>query len=145
MYYIVLNKSSNGIYAVIDNEEQKNIFNNHYDIKTIDKTSFEKIIFSKFAIQTEDNGNTFNFIDLKDGNFYEVNKNNFISYIENLKTYLISYKENNPNGPLITKVNNYYNYLKNLNINNIDFPLTVTVEEFFNSKNVDFLHPLQIR
>jgi hypothetical protein len=147
MPYIILNKSTNGIYAVVENDSHKNEFNtNLYDVKTIDETSFNNIILSLVDVTTNDNGNTFSYVDIKNGPLpYLLNKENFVNYINNLKNNLKSFLESNPNSVIYTKGNVFLNSLNTLNINSINFPLSTTVEEYFKQQNIGFLHPYQIR
>jgi hypothetical protein len=147
MPYIILNKSTNGIYAVVENDSHKNEFNtNLYDVKTIDETSFNNIILSLVDVTTNDNGNTFSYVDIKNGPLpYLLSKENFVNYINNLKNNLKNFLESNPNSVIYTKGNVFLNSLNTLNINSINFPLSTTVEEYFKQQNIGFLHPYQIR
>jgi hypothetical protein len=147
MPYIILNKSTNGIYAVVENDSHKNEFNtNFYDVKTINETSFNNIVLSLVDVTTNDNGNTFSYVDIKNGPLpYLLSKENFVNYINNLKNNLKNFLESNPNSVIYTKGNVFLNSLNTLNINSINFPLSTTVEEYFKQQNIGFLHPYQIR
>ena len=147
MPYIILNKSTNGIYAVVENDSHKNEFNtNFYDVKTINETSFNNIVLSVVDVTTNDNGNTFSYVYIKNGPLpYLLSKENFVNYINNLKNNLNNFLESNPNSAIYTKATIFLNSLNTLNINSINFPLSTTVEEYFKQQNIGFLHPYQIR
>ena len=64
--------------------------------------------------------------------------------VENLLSIIKPFLNNNPNHSSFNQWNNYYNQLNNLNLDNINYPLTISLEQYFNALGQSFLNPLQI-
>jgi hypothetical protein len=71
-------------------------------------------------------------------------KEEIIKYIENYKSSIKSYLDNNPNHIYFNIWNDYYNQLNSFDVNSIQYPLNKSLEQYFKEQNKPSLNPLQI-
>jgi hypothetical protein len=64
--------------------------------------------------------------------------------IENLKKYIKFFLDNNSNHSKYTVWKNYYDQLDSFNVNTMDLPLNHSIYNYFKSKNLISLNPLQL-
>jgi len=58
-------------------------------------------------------------------------KNDLEQEVNNFKIEIKKFTNNNPNHPLFNRWNNYYNQLNTLNLDNINYPLTMSLTQYF--------------
>jgi hypothetical protein len=127
------------------------IAENQFDLNNLN------IIQSDYKI-IEDSEENFNLVknNIKFPSFYD---NSFIyfvdvfnSYDRNLlETIIESYKnkiteflQNNPDHPLYNKWNNYFNQLNNFDFDALNYPLDMSLEQYFSMKGLTSLNILQL-
>ena len=115
------------------------------------------IIQSDYKI-IEDSQENFNLVknNIKFPSFYDNDSIYFVdvfnSYDRNLletiieiyKNKITEFLQNNPNHPLYNKWNNYLNQLNNFDFDVLNYPLDMSLEQYFSMKGLTSLNILQI-
>jgi len=137
MPYFVFNKNQEDIqstfYRMAENESDLNNLNiKPFDYKIIQDSleNFNDVKFEiKFPLSYNIN-NVINYIDLEP---LIINKENLEKTVNNLKQQINLFLKNNPTHPLFDRWNNYYNQLNSLDLETINYPLTMSLEQYFNN------------
>ena len=145
-YFIFIKNLDNvpgTIYRIAKNESDLNNLNITQSEYKIIEDSEENFNLVKFGSKYVDKYNNNNIIYLDHIISYK-NKNELQSYINNIKTLIKNFTENNPNHLLFNLWTSYYNQLNNLNLDSITYPLNKTLEQYFNDLGQLSLNPLQL-
>lgn len=137
MPYFVFNKNQEDIqstfYRMAENESDLNNLNiKPFDYKIIQDSleNFNDVKFEiKFPLSYNIN-NVINYIDLEP---LIINKENLEKTVNNLKQQINLFLKNNSTHPLFDRWNNYYNQLNSLDLETINYPLTMSLEQYFNN------------
>ncbi len=146
MSYFIFLKDSENIAGTI-----YKIAENQFDLNNLNlQQSDYKII--------EDSQENFN--SVKNGIKYPLfYNNNFISFvqvpnsydrdeleknIENFKNEITLFLKNNPNHALYNKWNDYFNQLNNFDLDILNYPLDMSLEQYFNIRSLPSLNILQL-
>lgn len=151
MAYFIFNKNSenieNTLYKIAENQNDLTNLNiNQFDYKIIedsqsnfDLTKYGNIYPIKYV------GNTITFFNMGERSEIKFDsKQTLQNYLNNFKNIIKQFTDNNPNHPLLDRWNNYYSQLSSLNLDNITFPLTKSLEKYFNDLGQSSLSPLQL-
>ena len=145
-YFIFLKNSDNlirSLYKIAENNfdlNNLNIIKSDYKIIENQNINFNEIKFNKIIIT----GYNQDKIIYENSNTSFLSKTNLKNYIDNFKYLIKNYLNNNQQSSIYNKWNNYYNQLNEFNIDDVQFPLTKSLEEYFNDLNKPSLHPLQL-
>jgi hypothetical protein len=145
-YFIFLPNLDNingSLYRIAENEYDLNSLNLSHSIYKIietNQTDFDDVKYGVKCIEKY-NDNTVFFIN---ENFSFVNKITLQNYINNFKTLINSFLQNNPNSVVFDRWNNYLNQLSSLNLDNITYPLNKSLEQYFIDLGQPSLNPLQL-
>lgn len=71
-------------------------------------------------------------------------KNDLEQEVNNFKIQIKQFTNNNPNHPLFNRWNNYYNQLNTLNLDNINYPLTMSLTQYFKDLGQPSYNVLQL-
>ena len=137
MPYFVFNKNQEDIqstfYRMAENESDFNNLNiKPLDYKIIQDSieNFNDVKFEiKFPLSYSIN-NVINYIDLEP---LIINKENLEKIVNNFKQQINLFLKNNTNHPLFDRWNGYYNQLNSLDLETINYPLTMSLEQYFNN------------
>jgi hypothetical protein len=147
MAYFIFQKNSDNLegtfYKIAENKndlDSLNINKDDYKIIEDSQSNFDAV---KYGIKNciGYNGDTINFI-----NVTNIFKNTFYlkQYIKNQCNSIENFLNNNLNHNQFQKWNNYKNQLFNLDLDSIQYPLNISLEQYFKDKNLPSLSPLQI-
>jgi len=75
---------------------------------------------------------------------YFLNKTTLQKYIEDFKNNIKNFLNNNPNNPSFNTWNNYYTQLSNVDLDSINYPLTISLEQYFKNQGQSSYSPLQL-
>jgi hypothetical protein len=144
MYYFILNKflEGNCLYKIAENESDLNnlILNNtDYKIINVDELSFLNIKYNIKSFKKIEND-----IITYDDITQNFNKDFLINYISYFKRDIQNFINANPNHVLLERWKNYYNQLNSLNIDDINYPLTKSLEKYFNDLGQPSYNILQL-
>lgn len=131
------------IYRIYENQNDlNNSLINKNDYKIIEDSQ-ENFNLVKYGTKYPEkfNGNTITFID-QTNSF--ITKENLSSYVNQYKNSIKQFTDNNPNHPLFNTWNNYYSQLNNLNLDSINYPMNISLEQYFNALGQPSLNPLQL-
>lgn len=147
MYYFIFLKNSDNVEGTLckiaENENDLNnlnIIQSDYKIIEDSQENFNAVKFGTKYV-SKYNGNVINFITSE--NLFK-KKEDLKSFINQYKIEIKQFTDNNPNSPLFSRWNNYYNQLNNLNIDNINYPLTISLEQYFNDLGQPSFNILQL-
>lgn len=137
MPYFVFNKNQEDIqgtfYRMAENESDLNNLNiKSFDYKII-QDSIENFNDVKFEIKFPLSYNINNVINYIDSEPLIIKKENLEKTVNNLKQQINLFLKNNPTHPLFDRWNNYYNQLNSLDLETINYPLTMSLEQYFNN------------
>ena len=148
-YFIFNNKTDQteiSVYRIAENESDLNNFNiikSEYYIKEDSQENFNAVKYGQKRTPIYNiNTNSITFEDI--GNNIFTRKEELQLYVEDLKTRIKDYLDNNKTHISFNIWNNYYNQLNNLNLDSITYPLEKTLEQYFNDLGQSSLHPLQL-
>lgn len=144
MSYFLFQKNQDNqlgtVYKITENLSNLILNLNDYKIIEDNNVNFDNVKLN-LLIPQKYNDNTI---------FYVENSVGF-SNIENLKIYVNEFKSaikqftnNNPNHVELEQWNSYYNQLNNLNFNDFLFPITYSLEQYFKNNNKPYFSILQI-
>lgn len=146
-YFIFLKNEQNiqgSVYKIAENQSDLNNLNLNIDFyKIIECTieNFTEVKFNKKYILSYDSNNNLTY---KYVTPIFINKLDLQKYITFFKTDIQNFLSNNPNHPLFNRWQNYYNQLNNLNLDNINYPLEMSLEEYFFNMQLPSYSTLQI-
>lgn len=145
-YFIFLKNSDNvegTIYKIAQNQsdlDTLNIIKSDYKIIEESESNFNLVKFgNKFPLKY--NNNTITFIDTT--NLFK-DKLTLNASLENTKNAITNFVINNPSHPLFKQWNDYLTQLNSLNLDNINYPLTTSIEQYFNDLGQPSFNILQI-
>jgi len=145
-YFIFLKNEDNiqgSVYKIAENEydlDNCNININFYKIIEDTIENFTAVKFAKKNILSYNNNN----IVYTNGTPRFIKKIILQKYVTHFKEYIQNFLSNNPNHPLFNRWQDYYNQLNNLNLDNIDYPLEMSLEEYFFNLQLPSYSPLQV-
>ena len=144
MYYFIINKLAvvNSLYNIAESESDLNNLNfikTDYLIIDVDQLSFLNIKNNVKYFQGIEN-NIITYGDLTNNFTQDSLKNYILKFKKNIQDYI----DSNSNHALLERWKNYYNQLDSLNLNNINFPLTKSLEQYFNDLGQPSYSILQI-
>jgi hypothetical protein len=146
MSYFIFSKNLDNVegtlYRIAENQydlNNLNIFQSDYKIIEDSQENFNAVKLSiKFSIKYT--GNTIMYVD----KIFNFSKESLQTYIDEFKKQIRQFTDNNPNHPLLSRWNNYYIQLNNLTLDSINYPLTISLEQYFNSLGQPSLNILQL-
>jgi hypothetical protein len=145
-YFIFLKNLDNvegTIYRIAENQSDLNYLNiiqSDYKIIEDSQSNFNLVkLGTKFPIKYNNN-----IITYTDQIYSYTGKKELQAYVDICKSLIKQFTDNNPNHPLFSLWNNYYNQLNNLNLDNINYPLTMSLEQYFNDLGQPASNILQI-
>jgi AAA+ ATPase superfamily predicted ATPase len=147
MFYFIFQKNlddlSGTIYKIAENLSDLNNLNiskDNYKIIDDSKEKFDLVKFGNKSIEKYNN-NTITYIDqtisFDDKNQLQINVNS-------LKQQIKQFTDVNPNHPLFSRWNSYYNQLNNLDLDSITYPLSKSLEQYFNDLGQPSYNILQL-
>jgi len=145
-YFIFLKNEDNiqgSVYKIAENEydlDNCNININFYKIIEDTIENFTAVKFAQKNILSYNNNN----IVYTNGTPRFIKKIILQKYVTHFKEYIQNFLSNNPNHPLFNRWQDYYNQLNNLNLDNIDYPLEMSLEEYFFNLQLPSYSPLQV-
>lgn len=145
-YFIFKNNLNNidgSFYRIAENQydlDNLNIIKSDYKIIEDSQENFDLV---KYRLKYSNKYNNDNIIFV-DQTWSFLNKEELQRYIDNFKTQIKEFTNNNLNHLLYNRWNNYYNQLSNLDLNSIIYPLNKSLEQHFKDQNQISLSPLQI-
>jgi hypothetical protein len=129
------------IYKIAESQEDLNNLNitqSSYKIIEDSLNNFNLVKFGNKYIEKYNN----NTITYRDINSRFEKKEDLQQYVDNFKTQIKQFLDNNTNHSFYNKWINYYNQLNDLD--NITYPLNKSLEQYFNDLGQPSLHPLQL-
>jgi mRNA-degrading endonuclease YafQ of YafQ-DinJ toxin-antitoxin module len=137
MPYFIFNKNQEDVagtfYRMAENESDLNNLNIEITDYKIIQESLENFNNVKFEIKFPISYNISNVINYENLNPLFTRKENLEKIVNNLKQQINLFLENNQNHPLFDRWNSYYNQLNSLDLDTINYPLTVSLEQYFNN------------
>jgi hypothetical protein len=137
MPYFIFNKNQEDIsgtfYRMAENESDLNNLNIEITKYNIIQESLENFNNVKFQIKFPISYNISNVINYENLNPLFTRKENLEKIVNNLKQQINLFLENNQNHPLFDRWNSYYNQLNSLDLETINYPLTMSLEQYFNN------------
>lgn len=134
--------STGSLYRIAENQSDLtnlNIIQEDYKIIEDSIDNFNAVKYGT-KIVLEYNLNTIIYKDV----INSFDKNLLQIYINNFKKEIKDFTDNNLDHPLFDRWSNYYTQLNNLNLDNINYPLNISLEQYFNEFGQTSLNPLQI-
>jgi hypothetical protein len=147
MAIFIFNKGDNtALYKIAENSDELNNFNivvNHYDLVEDNNSQnfLDVILNKKIVVKHEDNSILYQ--NVVSGSEFK-NKEQLDKHIVITKNTIKLFLNNNLNNSLFSKWNNYYNQLSSLDTNSINYPLNISLEEYFYNSNLPALNTLQL-
>jgi hypothetical protein len=141
MAYIIFNNDK--FFKIAENEYDLNNLNIIKSDYTIIEDSQENFNLVKLGTKYPDKYNN-NIVTYINQTFLFNNKNELQNYINLYKQQIKQFIDNNPNHQLFTRWNNYYNQLNSLNLDNITYPLSKSLEQYFNDLGQPSFNILQL-
>jgi mRNA-degrading endonuclease YafQ of YafQ-DinJ toxin-antitoxin module len=137
MPYFIFNKNQEDIsgtfYRMAENESDLNNLNIEITNYNIIQESLENFNNVKFQIKFPISYNISNVINYENLNPLFTRKENLEKIVNNLKQQINLFLKNNQNHPLFDRWNSYYNQLNSLDLETINYPLTMSLEQYFNN------------
>jgi len=137
MTYFIFNKNQEDVagtfYRMAENEFDLNNLNIEITNYKIIQDSLENFNNVKFEIKFPISYNISNVINYENLNPLFTRKENLEKIVDNFKQQINLFLENNQNHPLFDRWNSYYNQLNSLDLDTINYPLTVSLEQYFNN------------
>jgi hypothetical protein len=147
MAIFIFNKGDNtALYKIAENLNEiqnLNIIVDHYDlIEDNNSQNFLDVkLNKKIVIKHENNSIVYQTPEI---GWKFLNKNQLDVHITSIKNQIKLFLDKNENNPLFLKWNNYYNQLSSLNTDSINYPLNMSLEEYFYDSNLPALNTLQL-
>jgi hypothetical protein len=145
-YFVFLKnlENLNGIcYHIAENEEDlnnSNIVKLDYKIIEDSLTNFESVKFgSKVILGYNDNN-----IIYSNNSTSFLKKEDLQNYVNFFKNKIKQFTDNNLYHPLFNRWNDYYIQLNNLNLDNINYPLDMSLEQYFKDLGQPSFSSLQV-
>jgi hypothetical protein len=147
MAIFIFNKGNNtALYKIAENSDELKNFNiivNHYDlIEDNNSQNFLDVKLNKKIVVKHENNSILYQDDVSEKGFK--NKEQLDKHIVIAKNTIKLFLDNNLNNSLFSKWNNYYNQLSSLDTNSINYPLNISLEEYFYNSNLPILNTLQL-
>jgi hypothetical protein len=147
MAIFIFNKGNNtALYKIAENSDELKNFNiivNHYDlIEDNNSQNFLDVKLNKKIVVKHENNSILYQDDVSEKGFK--NKEQLDKHIVIAKNTIKLFLDNNLNNSLFSKWNNYYNQLSSLDTNSINYPLNISLEEYFYNSNLPILNILQL-
>jgi len=131
------------IYKIAENQTDLNnlaIHQENYKIIEISQPDFDSVKYGlKLIIKYNNDAITY-----QDYSYSFLKKEYLVADVDQFKSRIKNFLNNNANSPLYTRWNDYYNQLNSLNTNDIEFPLNKSLEQYFKDQNKSSLNPLQL-
>jgi hypothetical protein len=148
MAYFIFQKNldniNNTLYRIAENQSDYNNLNidpSNYKVIEDSQTNFEAVKYStKFARGY--NGNVINYENITQPGL--PNKEIFLTSLNGIKLAINVFLKENPNHPLYSRWSNYLSQLNNLNVDSLTFPMSISLETYFNNQGLTSLIPLQL-
>lgn len=147
MAYFIFNNNLDNIrgslYRIAENQSDYNnlIINpSNYKIIEDSQSNFEVVKYGTKNVVSYD-GNTINY---ENADPTIKTKELFLQVLQFKKNPIKIFLQENPNHPLYSKWNNYLTQLNNVNVDNFTFPMTISLETYFNNQGQLSLNPLQL-
>ena len=147
MAYFIFNKNSDNLtgdlYKIAENQSDLNYINIEKSLyKIIEDNSINfNSIKNGSKIVEKYNGEVITYLDFISS---FKNKQQLESYVSTYKNSIKLFLDNNPNHALFNRWNNYYNQLNNLNLDSINYPLNISLEQYFNDLGQTSYNILQL-
>lgn len=147
MAYFIFNKNSDNLtgdlYKIAESQSDLNYINIEKSLFKIieDNTINFNSIKNGSKIVEKYNGEVITYLDFISS---FKNKQQLESYVTNYKNSIKLFLDNNPNHALFNRWSNYYNQLNNLNLDSINYPLNISLEQYFNDLGQTSYNILQI-
>jgi len=147
MSYFIFKKDSDNIdaslYKIAENEfdlNNLNINQEHYKIIEDSQSNFDLVKYGqKIAISYNEN-----IINYVNPNPRQINKHFLKLTISSYKESILNFLKSNINHPLYGKWSNYIDQLNSLDVENIEYPLTITLEQYLKDQGKTSLNILQL-
>lgn len=137
MPYFLFNKNQEDVvgtfYRMAENEFDLNNLNIEITNYKIIQDSIENFNNVKFETKFPISYNISNVINYENLNPLFTTKENLEKIVINFKQQINLFLKNNPNHPLFDRWNNYYNQLNSLDLDTINYPLNMSLEQYFNN------------
>jgi len=146
-YFIFLKNSeniSNNLYKIAKDQTYLNYLNlgnlDNYTIIQDTEENFNLVRLGIKGVKTYAN----NQIIYYDLSYNFGNKKTAEINLNNIKENIILFLKNNTNSPIFQMWNDYYNQLSNFNLDTINYPLSISFEQYFENNGLISLNPLQL-
>ena len=146
-YFIFLKNSPNingTLYRIAANDTDLNNLNidkSSYNIITDTNVNFQSVQLRTIDPVSYDNNNVINYQPLQ---ITFSQKNILDDYIKNYYNLIDNFIQSNPSSPVLSIWQTYQTQLITTNTSIITYPLNMSLEQYYQSKNLTFLNPLQI-
>ena len=146
-YFIFLKNSPNingTLYRIAANDTDLNNLNidkSSYNIITDTNVNFQSVQLRTIDPVSYDNNNVINYQPLQ---ITFSQKNILDDYIKNYYNLIDYFIQSNPSSPVLSIWQTYQTQLITTNTSIITYPLNMSLEQYYQSKNLTFLNPLQI-
>ena len=131
------------IYKIAENQTDLNnlaIHQENYKIIEISQPDFDSVKYGlKLIIKYNNDAITY-----QDYSYSFLKKEYLVADVDQFKSRIKNFLNNNANSPLYTRWNDYYNQLNSLNTNDIEFPLNKSLEQYFKDLGKPSLNILQL-
>ena len=148
MAYFIFQKNLDNInstlYRIAENQsdyDNLNIDPSNYKVIEDSQTNFEAVKYGTKFVQGY-NGNVINYENITQPGL--PNKQIFLISLNGIKLAINVFLKQNTNHPLYSKWNNYLSQLNNLNVDSLTFPMSISLETYFDNQGQPSLSPLQL-
>ena len=144
-YFIFLKDFENiegGLYRIAENENDLNNLNisqSNYKIIEDSQSNFNLVKYGNKSASKYNN--TITYSDL---NISFAKKEELQNFVKDFKDQIKLFIDNNTNHQLLNRWNNYYNQLNTLNLDSITYPLSKSLEQYFNDLGQPSFNILQL-
>ena len=147
-YFIFLKNSDNiegTLVRIAENEIDLDNLNLNTDKGVYKIIEVSNDIFNKVKLDIQTvvgyNGDT---VKYTTSQYLYVDSTEIKKHIDNYKSCIKNFIKNNPNHIKLNQWNNYYLQLENFDVESINYPLTSSLEKYFNDSNQTSLSLLQL-
>jgi hypothetical protein len=147
MAYFVFQKNldniSGSLYRIAENGSDfndLNIIDSEYKVIQDSQENFDLVKYGTKFIDKYNN----NIIIYADAFPFYKDKNSLDIYISEFKKNIKFFLDTNPNHPLSNRWSSYLSQLSNLNTATIQYPLSISLEQYFKNISQTSLNPLQL-
>ena len=130
------------IYKIAENQfdlHNLNIIQSDYKIIEDSQENFN-LVKNNIKFPSFYDNDSIYFVDV----FNSYDRNLLETIIEIYKNKITEFLQNNPDHPLYNKWNNYLNQLNNFDFDVLNYPLDMSLEQYFNMKGLTSLNILQL-